>query len=274
MNRSYGVLLGRLSGLSVILGSACLVIAMLLSTAGSPASAADTLDEVSPVQEESTSPVPVCTRPWRTPTTTPVPPDTDTPTPTEAPPTSTLTEVPPSETPTQTDTLTPPTETLTPTVTPTETVIPPTSTATPTGQPPTDTATPTSTEAPPSQTPTPTPTDISQRPSTTPTATRTGKPPVKSLTPTSTVPAVPEATATPTWIIVRTPAGTLPPPTPPSDFVYPPIIVPVTGAEMTPATASARFIPIFLNLGIGLLGIGLVTSGLARRLRREDDPLE
>jgi hypothetical protein len=270
MNRSYGVLLGRLSGLSVILGSACLVIAMLLSTAGSPASAADALDEISPVQEESTSPVPVCTRPWRTPTTTPVPPDTDTPTPTEVPPTATPTEVPPSETPTQTDTLTPPTETLTPTVTPTETTIPPTSTATPTGQPPTDTATPTSTDPPPSQTPTPTPTNIPEQPSVTPTATRTGKPPVKSPTPTSVVPATP----TEIHIVIRPPAGTLPPPTPPSDFVYPPIIVPVTGAEMTSATASARFIPIFLNLGIGLLGIGLVTSGLARRLRREDDPQE
>jgi hypothetical protein len=50
--------------------------------------------------------------------------------------------------------------------------------------------------------------------------------------------------------------------------------VPVTGDEMASASASASYVPIFLNLGIGLLGIGLVASGLARRLRREDDPLE
>jgi hypothetical protein len=51
--------------------------------------------------------------------------------------------------------------------------------------------------------------------------------------------------------------------------------VPVTGGELTSDQAnSVRFIPIFLNLGIGLLGIGLVTSGLARWLRREDESLE
>jgi hypothetical protein len=43
---------------------------------------------------------------------------------------------------------------------------------------------------------------------------------------------------------------------------------------MAPANASARYIPIFLNLGIGLIGIGLVASGLARRFRQEDDSLE
>jgi hypothetical protein len=88
---------------------------------------------------------------------------------------------------------------------------------------------------------------------------------------------VPELTTTPTstLITLQTPAGTLPPPTPPSEFVQPPIIVPVTGGELASEQAtSARFIPIFLNLGIGLLGIGLVASGLARWLRREDESLE
>jgi len=51
--------------------------------------------------------------------------------------------------------------------------------------------------------------------------------------------------------------------------------VPVTGGELTSAqAASARFIPIFLNLGIGMIGIGLVASGISRRLRQQDDGLE
>lgn len=402
MNRLYGVFLGRLSGLSVLLGSACLIIAMILATASSPASAADTLDEAPPAQVEPPSPTPACTPPdnwdqtvrlvapqrtskewnfdidepemyvvleffyyqdynrsgcpfdcstgdcqtdetgqgespfggfsvsdgqlgansgkarldgqlaqgsyqarfWVTgngsiniglrvhrsslPTDTPVPPDTDTPTPTEASPTPTLTEIPPSETPTPTGTFFPPTETSTPTATPTGYNNPPTSTATPTNQPPPDTATPTSTGtgAPPSVTPTATKTK--SPPSITPTTTRTSHPPERTPTPTqplvlteppptstSTTPEVPEITITPTrvQILLQTPAGTLPPPTPPSDFVLPPIMVPVTGDEMTPASVSARYIPIFLNLGIGLLGFGLVASGLARWFRREEDTL-
>jgi len=358
MNRSYGVFLGRLSGLSILLGSACLIIAMLLTTAGVPASAADSLDEFSPTQEETVSPTPACTPPadwdqtvrlvapqrtskewsfdidepemfvvlefiyyqdydrsgcpfdcitgacqtdetgqgdsplggftisdgqlgahdgkvhltgtlvqgsyqarfWVTgqgsiniglrvhrsilPTDTPVPPDTDTPTPTQ-------TEIPPSET-------------STPTFTATSTA-----TSTPTGTRfPSQTPTPTV-----SFTPTASPPPTRSRPSQTPTQPLIRTEPPR--TPTSTVPSVPELTTTPTstLITLQTPAGTLPPPTPPSDFIHPPIIVPVTGAEMTPATASARFIPIFLNLGIGLLGVGLVASGLARWLRREDESL-
>jgi hypothetical protein len=86
---------------------------------------------------------------------------------------------------------------------------------------------------------------------------------------------VPEITTTPTTvlILIQTPAGTLPPPTPPTDFVLPPIMVPVTGDEMTPASVSVSYIPIFLNLGIGLLGFGLVTTGLARWFKREEDAL-
>lgn len=382
MNRSYGVFLGRLSGLSILLGSACLIIAMLLTTAGAPASAADSLGEVSPAQEETVSPTPTpaCTPPadwdqtvrlvapqrttkewsfdidepemfvvleffyyqdydrsgcpfdcstgacqtdetgqgesplggftisdgqlgahdgkvhltgtlvqgsyqarfWVTgngsiniglrvhrsilPTDTPVPPDTDTPTPT-------LTELPPSETPTPTGTFTPPTATFTATST---------ATSTPTGsKTPSQTPTPTASFTPTvSLTPTPTainfsPTPTRSRPSQTPT-----RPPIRTeppRTPTSTIPSVPELTTTPTstLITLQTPAGTLPPPTPPSDFVQPPIIVPVTGGELASEQAtSARFIPLFLNLGIGLLGIGLVASGLARWLRREDESLE
>ena len=389
MNRSYGVFLGRLSGLSILLGSACLIIAMLLTTAGAPASAADSLDGASPVQEERVSPTPGpgCTPPsdwdqtvrlvapertskewsfdidepemfvvleffyyqdydrsgcpfdcstgacqsdetgqgesplggftisdgqlgahggkvrldgplaqgsyqarfWVTgngsiniglrvhrstlPTDTPVPTDTDTPTPTEASPTPTLTEIPPSETSTPTGIFTPPTATFTATST---------ATSIPTGtKTPSQTTTPTASFTPTvSLTPTPTATNISPtpthaQPSKTPT-----RPPIRTeppRTPTSTVPAVPELTTTPTstLITLQTPAGTLPPPTPPSDFVQPPIIVPVTGGELaSEQAASARFIPIFLNVGIGLLGIGLVGGGMARWLRREDESLE
>lgn len=371
MNRSYRVFLSRLSRISILLGSTFLIIAMLLANAGAPASAADSLDEISQSQEERVSPTPGpdCTPPadwdqtvrlvaperpskdwsfdieepemyvtleffyyqdydrsgcpfdcskgvcqtdeigkgesplgefsisdgqlgahsgkvkltgtllqgsyqarfWVTgkgsiniglrvhrsiiPTDTPVPTDTNTPTPTEPSPTPTLTE-------------TPPTVTYTPTFTSTSTA---TSTPTRTPRTPTPTASFTPTHTPTVSTATPT----HPRPSKTST-----QPPIRTQpprTPTSTVPSVPEltSTATATLITLQTPAGTLPPPTPPSGFVQPPIIVPVTGGELASDQASsARFIPVFLNLGIGLLGIGLVASGLARWLRREDESME
>ena len=365
MNRSIGVFLSRLSRVSILLGSTFLIIAMLLTTAGAPASAADFLDEAYPAQVERVSPTPGpgCTPPadwdqtvrlvapertskeWNFDIDEPemfvvleffyyqdydrsgCPFDCSTGTcqtdeigqgesplggftisdgqlgahhgkvnlkgslvqgsyqahfwvtgkgsiniglrvhrsilPTDSP-TPTLTEIPPSETSTPTFTATStatstPTGTRSPSQTPTLTA-----SFTPTAS---LTLTPTETDVP--------PTPTRSRPSQTPT-----RPPIRTeppRTPTSTSSSVPEltTTSTSTPITLQTPAGTLPPPTPPSSFVQPPIIVPVTGGELASDQAnSARFIPIFLNLGIGLLGIGLVASGLARWLRREDESLE
>lgn len=239
-------------------------------------------------QDRSIQPSAVEPAPSPTPTDTPTATPTDTPTatPTDTPtvtPTGTLTDTPtatPTDTPTGTqtapapsDTPTPTSSQVTPTATATGTVSTPTHTPTATW-----TATPTATDPvippAPSKTPTATSPVFPPKPSDTPTA--TDRPPVPSLTPTATSQVRPPAsspTTTQPVTVVQTPAATLAPPTPPPGFVQPPVIVPPTGAELN-SGSNARLIPLFLNAGIGLLGIGLVAFGISKRLNRDDEDPE
>jgi hypothetical protein len=164
------------------------------------------------------------------------PPPTNTP----GTPTNTPTNTP--ETPTNTPTNTPVTPTNTPTNTPvTPTSIPPT-TLTPTN-------TPTGTITPPTSTPTFTPTDT---PTSTPTFTVT-----PSGTPSDTPPTTP-----PPVEVTNTPIQ------PPAITGTPGELVPVSGFDFTSGAAlNARLL---MNLGIGLIGLGLVLHGFSLRLRREE----
>ncbi len=176
--------------------------------------------------------------------------------PTQPPPTNTPepspTPIPPSATPTATY--------LPPTQTPTETHLPPTQTPTGTYSPPT--ATPTSTFLPPfpSQTPTftATPTDSPPSP--------TVLPPNPTPTPTA---DNPPNNGSPT------PPPTLPPPAPPSDITQPPVLIPVTGADLSQQMANnqshadASILPsLLINIGAALLGFSLVIFGVARYLNK------
>jgi hypothetical protein len=193
-----------------------------------------------------------------TPTNTPVIPtatNTSTSTPTNTPviPTATNTS---TSTPTNTPVI--PTATNTSTATPTNTAVTPTATATDTPIGPT--ATPTSTQ----ETPTPTTTETQQTP------TGTDNPQVSTPTPTetSTPPGV-ENTPTPTSEATSTPPATLPPPNEPTRT---PLLVPVTGIDLTrPGGLSTGALPsLFFNLGLLLLGLGLVVHGLGNHLSKKD----
>jgi hypothetical protein len=195
-----------------------------------------------------------------TPTNTPVTPtatNTSTSTPTNTPviPTATNTS---TSTPTNTPVI--PTATNTSTATPTNTAVSPTATATDTPIGPT--ATPTSTQ----ETPTPTTTETQQIP----TPTGTDNPQVSTPTPTetSTPPGV-ESTPTPTSEVTSTPPATLPPPNEPTRT---PLLVPVTGIDLTrPGGLSTGALPsLFFNLGLLLLGLGLVVHGLGNHLSKKD----
>lgn len=184
-----------------------------------------------------------------TPTNTP----TDTPTNT---PTNTPTDTPtntPTDTPTNTPTNTP---TDTPTSTPTNTLI--VFTDTPTDIP---TGTPTDT---PTDTPTSTPTNTVEVPTDTPTFTAT---PTNTLIDFTDVPTnTPESpTNTP-----ETPQDTptTPPTLPPPDPTNPPqVLIPVTGVDLSIPSPLGKLQSIFGNLGLALLGFGLVLQGIARKVR-------
>jgi hypothetical protein len=224
------------------------------------------------------SPTPTNTSipPSPTPTNTSIPPS-PTPTNTSVPPspTPTNTSVPPSPTPTYTETPIPATET--PTNTPTNTLIP-----TETGVP--GTSTPTVTGTPPTPTMTDTPTSTSTATSTA-TSTSTGtSTPLATVTgnPTSTATATATSTATSTFTptttqtqIVATVTGVGPTDTPespatlppPSSGVTTPALVPVTGADLsTPVNQGSVVAGLLINIGLGMIGLALVSHGLGKRL--------
>jgi hypothetical protein len=221
-----------------------------------------------------------------TPTPTFTPEPTDTPT-----ATATFTFTPdPTDTPTATATFTStpvPTDTPTATFTPTFTPDPtdtPTFTPSPTPEDPTPTPVdpsptpedPTPTPVEPSPTPedpTPTPVDPSPTPEE-PTPTNTVPPspiidtptpteeqPQPSPEPTSTEPPPepPAATATST-----TPPTLAPPPQPATT----PVLIPVTGVDFSGVNSLVLLQQLFINLGIGLLGLALVFHGISHKLNK------
>ncbi|MHB1120985.1 MAG: hypothetical protein ACYC11_13100 [Bellilinea sp.] len=176
--------------------------------------------------------------PTNTPINTPTNTPTDTPTPT---PTNTLFQI--TETLTSTPTNTP---IYTPTNTPTDT---PTATATNTLFQITETLTST-----PTNTSIHTPTNTRTNPPTnTPTITPTDPP---TSTPTNT-PIVPPPTNTPT-----TPP-TLPPPAPTNP---PQVLIPVTGLDYAMPAPLVNMQSVFGNIGLALIGIGMVLQGISRRI--------
>jgi hypothetical protein len=49
----------------------------------------------------------------------------------------------------------------------------------------------------------------------------------------------------------------------------PPILIPVTGADLTAHGLAANLYPrLFINLGIGFVGLGLIFHGVSKRLDR------
>ena len=243
-----------------------------------------------------------------TPTSTPTATATPTDTPTSTP-TSTATNTPtaiPSNTPTSTPTDTPtaiptntPTDTPTaistntPTNTPTSTIevtatFTPTATNTPTDTPvPTSTSTSVITDTPvPTETPvntdTPVPT-ITQTQEVTNTPVLTATPvdtntPAPTPTPTDVISGgtpTPGSTSTPTPVIEVTPTtdGTSTPQTPPTLPPPPrstPVLIPVTGADLTrPIVSGSGMSNFFINLGLVLGGLGLVLTGIQKRPRRK-----
>lgn len=169
----------------------------------------------------------------------------------------------PTNTPTFTPTNTA-TNTQTPTNTPTST---PTSTSTSTATlTPTNTPTHTATASP-TATATNTPTNTPQE--ATVTATFTFTPGDPTDTPTNT-PVPPTSTNTntprpPTQVVTRT--STLPPTLPPPSVNTPEVLIPVTGINLNLPDAMNNLQVIFLNLGLSLLGLGMVLHGLSRRIR-------
>lgn len=161
----------------------------------------------------------------------------------------------------------PPTETPEPS----PTALPPT--ATPTGEVPLPTQTPTRTDTPPTATPTRTPSVPSPSLTPTYTASPTENPPSPTVlppnpTPTPT-PENPPSNGNPT------PPPTLPPPAPPPNINQPPVLIPITGADLSHQTVSTHargdvtLLPeLLINIGITMLGISLVVIGVIRYLSR------
>lgn len=158
-----------------------------------------------------------------------------------------------------------PTDTPPPTFTPTATV--PTETPLPTDTPTatepaeTLTATPTTsvTPAPPKDTPTPTITG---------TILPTVLPPDPTDTPEEPGPS-PTLTSIPPSNPTRTPPPTLEPPTPPANTTPGPVLIPVTGVDLSGGgSGGALYGRLLLHTGIGLLGLGLVFQGIAARFSR------
>jgi len=81
-----------------------------------------------------------------------------------------------------------------------------------------------------------------------------------------------EPTPTPTVVVVTdvppTDVPTVPPTLPPPDPTNPPqVLIPVTGADLSMPVPLARQQSLFGNLGLSLLGLGLVLQGLSRRVK-------
>lgn len=205
-----------------------------------------------------------------TPTDTPTNTATDTPTNT---PTNTATNTPtdtPTNTPTDTPTNTPTnTPTDTPTNTPTNTMIvfTDTPTATPTNTlivfTDTPTATPTNTLIVFTDTPTDIPTETS-------TATPTNTMIIFTDTPTNT----PEGPTNTPEVPTNTPdpgTPTTPPTLPPPDPTNPPqVLIPVTGADLSMPAPAGNLQSVFGNLGLAMLGVGMVLQGISRKFHDEE----
>ncbi len=143
---------------------------------------------------------------------------------------------------------TPPPPTETPTVTPTEEP-----TSTPTDEP---TVTPTKTDTPP---------------------TKTATPPVKSPTPVTTgtpeTPSTPVVTESPkTPVVTETAIGTPVSTTPVTPATLAPpagnntgVLIPVTGGDLSSPTPWSAASILLINLGLALLGIGLILNGINRQ---------
>jgi hypothetical protein len=156
--------------------------------------------------------------------------------------------------PTFTPTATVPSETPIPTYTPTATETTETLTATPTTS---------ITVTPPKPSPTPTITGTVLPTVLPPEPTDTPENPGPSLTPTSIPPSHP----------TRTPPPTLEPPTPPANTTPGPLLIPVTGADLSGGGSGTAFYSrLLLRMGIGLLGLGLVFQGIAARFSRSRKP--
>src|SRR5574340_610245 len=136
---------------------------------------------------------------------------------------------------------------------------------------PTDTPTPTPTNTlidftdVPSDTPTNTPTD-------TPTITPTNTSIVFTDTPTNT-PETPTLTPETPTNTPETPEDTptTPPTLPPPDPTDPPtVIIPVTGGDLSMPAPAGNLQSVFGNLGLALLGLGMVLQGVSRKFRDTD----
>lgn len=272
------------------------VVATPTLTATATATATSTFTPTSTATDTPTSTPTSTPTDTATPTSTPTATATSTDTPTSTP-TSTATNTPtaiPSNTPTNTPTVTPTTNpTNTPTSTPTSTIevtatFTPTATNTPTDTPvPTFTPTPVITDTPvPTETPvntdTPVPTVTQTQvltdtpvPTATPVDTNT---PAPTPTPTDVISGgtpTPGSTSTPTPVIEVTPTtdGTSTPQTPPTLPPPPrstPVLIPVTGADLTrPIASGSGMSNFFINLGLVLGGLGLVLTGIQKRPRRK-----
>jgi len=216
------------------------------------------------------------TKPPVTPTETPLPTETpvetETPLPTETP---VETETPlPTETPVETETplpTEPPVETETPL--PTEPTPVETETPLPTEPTPVETETPLPTEPTPVETETPLPTE--------PTPMDTETPgPIDTPTPVETETPLPTETPVATETVVETVVGTpITTETPkqeetekaPATLAPPPsintgVLIPVTGGDLNQTSPLASIQWLVINLGIVVLGLGLVLQGFSRRI--------
>jgi hypothetical protein len=129
---------------------------------------------------------------------------------------------------------------------------------------PTDTATPTNTA-----TPTETTTPIATDPIVTLTPTETHTPTVTDtpVTPPPTEPSPGDTPTSPAPEATPTTPPTIPPPTIPAGTPTPQILIPVTGADQaTSGPDSGNSYWLFLYLGLGLLGIGMVFHGITTRI--------
>ncbi len=183
--------------------------------------------------------------PTKTPTNTPTNTPTDTPTNT------------PTDTPANTPTDTP---TNTPTDTPTNTPV------TKTPDIPNITPTPGTPEV--TETPIYTPTDVpTETPTATPTNTSTETPGTPDVTGTPGTPETPEVTETPgTPETPTVPDSTLPPPPSITQSGQPPLLVPVTGADLSGSWfTSSELQKLFISLGIAFFGLGLVFTGMVKK---------
>jgi hypothetical protein len=154
---------------------------------------------------------------------------------------------------------------------PTNTPVTPDPTNTPVTPDPTNTpVTPDPTNTP--VTPDPTNTPVTPDPTDTPVAptiTATDNPDSNTPTPTSPAPQQ-ESTPTPIATATSTPPATLPPPDQPTRT---PLIIPVTGADLTQSGLfSGLLLPsLFFNFGLLLLGLGLISQAVGNYITKKEE---